>query len=150
MESVFQWALCYSFANLDSFLRETDNILRSNFSTDSAVPGAWTRQSVLVPAAEVHESETQLSIHVDLPGHEAKDIQVKVEGDTLTIQSERKQDKELQKDGVLRSERKYGVFARSFVLPETVDASKTDAQHQNGVLTLTFPKREEAKPRSSR
>ena len=133
---------------LESFLAGANELARASFDSDAAVLGPWTRQSTWVPAAEVSESECEVAVHVDLPGHEAKDIQVRVEGDTLTIASERRQEKEIGKAGSVRSERSYGMFARSFVLPTTVDSTRCEAQLQNGVLSVTFPKREEAKPRT--
>ncbi|HYO54274.1 Hsp20/alpha crystallin family protein, partial [Archangium sp.] len=80
------------------------------------------------------------------PGHDPKSIEVKVENDTLTLKSERKVERS-DKDGARRLERSFGVYARSFVLPRTVDASRVEARYENGVLTLTVPRREEARPR---
>jgi HSP20 family protein len=131
---------------LDGLFQEANDFLRAGFASDAAVTGPW-KQSMLAPA-EVDETETSLAVHVDLPGHDPKDIQVQVEGDTLTIASERKQVKEVGKKSATRTERSYGMFARSFVLPPAVDADKCEAQYQNGVLTISFPKREEAKPRA--
>jgi HSP20 family protein len=133
---------------VESLFREADNLLRSTFPTDAAVSEQWSRQATLLPASEVHETENSLTIQVDLPGHNEREIQVRVEGDTLTIHSERKQEKEAGKNGSVRTERAYGMFSRSFVLPDTVDANACEAHYRNGVLTLTFPKREEAKPRT--
>jgi HSP20 family protein len=96
----------------------------------------------------VQDSESQLLVQVDLPGHDPKAIQVRLEGDILTIQSERKQENQLGEKGSTRTERRYGTFARSFVLPKTVDTTRCEARYENGVLTLTLPKREEAKPRT--
>jgi HSP20 family protein len=132
----------------DNIFREADSLLRATFPADAAVPEKWARQANLLPASEIHENENALTIQVDLPGHMEKEIQVRVEGDTLTIQSERKQEKEVNQNGTFRTERAYGMFARSFVLPDSVDANASDAQYKNGVLTLTFPKREEAKPKT--
>jgi len=98
-------------------------------------------------AADIVETENTIQVKVDLPGHSAKDIQVKLEGDTLTIQSERKQEKEEKGENYLRTERGYGLFNRSFVLPSSVDGSKPEARYLNGVLTVTLPKAEAAKPR---
>ena len=102
--------------------------------------------SVNAPA-DIVETENSIQVKVDLPGHSAKDIQVKLEGDTLTIQSERKQEKEAKGENYLRTERSYGLLSRSFVLPATVDGSKPEARYANGVLTVTLPKSEAARPR---
>jgi len=132
----------------DDLFREADELLRTSFFNDVALPKAWSSTSAMAPAADVIETENELQVKLDLPGHDVKSLQVKLEGDTLTIQSERKQESHEQRQGYLRSERSYGVFSRSFVLPNTVDAQRSEAKYENGVLTVTLPKREEAKPRT--
>ncbi|MBZ4415189.1 Hsp20/alpha crystallin family protein [Myxococcus sp. RHSTA-1-4] len=99
------------------------------------------------PAADIVESESGLTLHLDMPGLEAKAIQVKVEKDVLTVQAERKAEPKAEGVTVRRQERGFGTFARSFALPDTVDASKVEAKYEHGVLTLTLPRREESKPR---
>ncbi|WP_224361296.1 Hsp20/alpha crystallin family protein [Hyalangium versicolor] len=98
------------------------------------------------PATDIYETESGVTLQVDLPGHDAKSIEVKVEKGVLTLRSERKVD-EKAKEGARRLERNFGVYTRSFKLPETVDATNVDARFENGVLTLTLPRKEEAKPR---
>jgi HSP20 family protein len=100
----------------------------------------------LVPLADIYETAEGLTLQVDLPGHDPKAIEVMVENDTLTLKSERKVERS-EKDGARRLERSFGVYARSFVLPRTVDTSRVEARYENGVLTLTLPRREEARPR---
>jgi HSP20 family protein len=117
-----------------------------NLFGDLARDGFTQLVSVNAPA-DIVETENSIQVKVDLPGHSAKDIQVKLEGDTLTIQSERKQEKEAKGENYLRTERSYGLFSRSFVLPATVDGSKPEARYANGVLTVTLPKSEAARPR---
>ncbi len=118
---------------------EFDNLFR-----DLSSRGQWIS---FTPPADIVETENAIEVKVDLPGHSAKDIQVKLEGDTLTIQSERKAEKEVKGENYLRSERSYGIFSRSFVLPSAVDGSKPEARYVNGVLTVTLPKTEAARPR---
>jgi HSP20 family protein len=108
-------------------------------------PEASARE--LVPAADIYETEEGLTLHVDLPGHDAKSIEVKVEKDVLTLRSERKQEAPAKGTQARRRERGFGVYARSFVLPRTVDTTQVEARYDNGVLTLTLPRREESKPR---
>jgi HSP20 family protein len=100
----------------------------------------------LLPPADIYETAEGITLQVDLPGHDPKAIEVKVENDTLTLKSERKVERS-DKDGARRLERSFGVYTRSFVLPRTVDASKVEARYENGVLTLTLPRREESRPR---
>jgi HSP20 family protein len=120
---------------------EFDNLFR-DFAR-----GGFSQLVSLNPAADIAETENSIQVKVDLPGHSAKDIQVKLEGDTLTIQSERKQEKEEKGENYLRTERSHGLFSRSFVLPSSVDGSKPEARYVNGVLTVTLPKAEAAKAR---
>ncbi|HEX5751858.1 MAG TPA: Hsp20/alpha crystallin family protein [Archangium sp.] len=101
----------------------------------------------LVPPADIYETAEGITLQVDLPGHDAKAIEVKVENDTLTLKSERKVAERPEKDSARRLERSFGVYARSFTLPRTVDASRVEARYENGVLTLTLPRREESRPR---
>jgi HSP20 family protein len=101
----------------------------------------------LIPAADIYETEAGLTLQVDLPGHDAKAIEVKVEKDVLTLRSERKPEGQGEGTQTRRRERGFGVYARSFVLPRTVDTTKVEARYDNGVLTLTLPRREESKPR---
>ncbi len=103
--------------------------------------------SQLNPPADIVETEKAIEVRVDLPGHSAKDIEVRLEGGTLTIQAERKQEKEEKGGSYLCTERSYGMFSRSFVLPASVDGSKPEARYANGVLTVTLPKTEAARPR---
>jgi HSP20 family protein len=100
----------------------------------------------LAPATDIYETESGVTLQVDLPGHDPKSIGVKVEKGVLTLRSERKAD-EKAKEGARRLERNFGVYTRSFKLPDTVDASNVVARYENGVLTLTLPRKEEAKPR---
>ena len=118
------------------------------FFSDFALPRSWTAAAEYAPAADVLENQNEIKVKVDLPGHDPKSVQVKLENGILTIQSERKQERQEQQEGVLRAERSYGAFARSFSLPDTVNPEKVEARFENGVLTITLPKREETKPRA--
>ncbi|MBU8896282.1 Hsp20/alpha crystallin family protein [Corallococcus sp. H22C18031201] len=101
----------------------------------------------LTPAADILEAEAGVTIRVDLPGHDAKSIQVKVENDVLTVRSERKAEPGESGVTVRRQERASGVYSRSFGLPDTVDSTRVEARYENGVLTLTLPRSEATKPR---
>jgi HSP20 family protein len=126
-----------------------DTLFKDPFFNELGLSAPWGAASALpMPHTDILESEEQLVLKVDLPGHDPKSIQVKVEGDTLTLQSERKSESQQKGTTLIRNERTHGVFARSFVLPDTVDGSKCQAAYEHGVLTLTMPQREEAKPRA--
>ena len=103
--------------------------------------GAWG------PPVDIYEKDGHLVLDVELPGVDVKDIDVRVENNTLTLSGERRRDDEIKDDNLHRVERCYGSFTRSFSLPSTVDRDKIKAEYNNGVLKLALPKKEEAKPR---
>jgi HSP20 family protein len=99
------------------------------------------------PAVDISENEHELVVRADLPGIDAKDLDIRVENNVLTIRGERKFEKNASQENYLRVERAYGSFSRSFSLANTVKPEGIKADYQNGVLTLNIPKREEAKPK---
>jgi len=99
------------------------------------------------PAVDIIESEDALILKADLPEVKTEDIDLRVENQTLTLRGQRKFQKDETVKGYHRIERSYGEFVRSFSVPSTVDTEKVAADHKNGVLTITLPKKEAAKPR---
>jgi HSP20 family protein len=100
------------------------------------------------PAVDIYETDTNLVMKVELPGIDPKDVEVRVENQTLVITGERKAEKDLKEGNYHRVERSYGTFSRSFTLPGTVNTENVTAAYKDGVLTLTLAKREEAKPKT--
>lgn len=100
------------------------------------------------PPVDILETENELLLKMDVPDVELKDVDIRLENDTLTIKGDRKFEQQAQSKGYHRIERNYGAFARSFTLPNTVDTEKVHADYKNGVLTVILPKKEIAKPRS--
>jgi len=100
------------------------------------------------PAVDILETENALILKADLPDVDMKDITVEIENGTLTLKGERKFEKDDQTQGYHRIERSYGSFVRYFSLPDTVEADKVHADYKNGVLSVSLPKKEIAKPRS--
>ena len=99
------------------------------------------------PPADVVENKDAIVVRLDLPGHKSDEIQLRVENDVLTVEATRKP-AEKTGEAFHRSERVFGKFARSFTLPTNVDSGRTEASYVDGVLEITLPKREEAKPRT--
>jgi HSP20 family protein len=99
------------------------------------------------PAVDIYETEHELVVKADLPDVDPKELDIRVENNLLTIRGERKFEKKVNDENYLRVERAYGSFSRSFSLANTVNSEAIKADYQNGVLTLTIPKREEAKPK---
>jgi HSP20 family protein len=103
--------------------------------------GAWA------PPVDIFERQDHLVIRAEVPGVQKEDMDVRIENGVLTLHGERKQDPEVKEENAHRTERIYGSFARSFSLPTTVDASKVSATYKDGVLEVTVPKAEAAKPK---
>ena len=99
------------------------------------------------PPVDIYEDDQKLGLKLEVPGVKQDDIDIQVEGRTLTVRGERKFDKEEKQENFHRVEHRYGTFARSFTLPNSVDAENVKATYDAGVLQLEFPKKAEAKPR---
>ena len=113
--------------------------LHDHLSSESNM--AWS------PFVDVFERDDDLVIRAEVPGVDRKDIEVRVENGTLVIHGERKRDTELSEANAYRQERYYGSFTRRFSLPKGLDHSRVQATYKDGVLELTLPKAEEAKPK---
>jgi HSP20 family protein len=100
------------------------------------------------PAVDVFEDTEGVTFKFELPEVEAKDVDVRLEDGVLTVRGQRKLEREDKREGYHRIERSYGMFARSFTLPATLEADKASAEQKNGVLRIFVPKRAEAKPKS--
>jgi len=99
------------------------------------------------PAVDIFETENELVLKADLPDVDQNNIDVRVENQTLTLSGERRFEQQENGKGYHRIERSYGRFSRSFAVPNTFDTEKIQAGFRNGVLTVTLPKKEAAKPR---
>ena len=115
---------------------------------------AWNRESgediregAWQPPVDIYEDENSVIIKAELPDVDQKDIEVKIEDNTLVLRGERKQDESIKKENYHRIERFYGSFQRSFVLPLTIDREMVKASCEKGILTIILPKREETKPK---
>ncbi len=104
-------------------------------------------ESLWSPMVDVYEAEDSIRLVADLPGVKQGDIQLSIEGDTLTLKGERKRDAEVKEDQYYRVERSYGTFQRNILLPSVVDPNKVKATYRDGVLEILLPKKEEAKPK---
>jgi HSP20 family protein len=97
------------------------------------------------PTVDVAETKEAFTVKAEIPGVEAKDVQVSLQGDVLTVRGEKRQEKEEKGEQYYRCERSWGAFNRSFRLPVAVEAEKVTADFKDGVLTVTLPKAPEAK-----
>lgn len=129
-------------------LRRLNNVLDEAFGTwplqqdeSGAITSAWH------PAVDVFEDKDSVKIVAELPGVSPEDVKLSLENNLLTIRGEKKQHAEERNERVHRYERTYGTFERAFMLPSTVDGEKVSAEYRNGVLTVSVPKAERARPR---
>jgi HSP20 family protein len=140
MNSVIRWD---PFRNVNSLQEQVNRLLETSFpghSSESALT-TWA------PAVDIHETENELVLKADLPGIDEKDLDIRIENNTLTVRGERKFEKQVNEDNYLRVERSYGSFSRSFSLPNTINTEAIHAEYKNGVLTVQMPKRAESKPK---
>jgi len=103
--------------------------------------------STFAPAVDVYEDEHNITLKIEVPGIDEKDIDVRIENNTLTVHGERKFEKEEKEENFRRVERQYGSFTRSFTLPNTVDDEHVQAQYDKGILKVQLAKKAEAKPK---
>jgi HSP20 family protein len=105
------------------------------------ISSTWT------PSVDIYETGNEIVLTAEVPGIDEKDIDIKIENNTLSIQGERKFEKETKEENYHRIERSYGSFFRSFTIPHNVDQDKIEAEHEGGVLRVVMPKKPESKPK---
>jgi|SRR5208283_997330 len=103
--------------------------------------------TAFAPPVDVYEDEHNVTLKIEVPGIDEKDIDVRIENNTLTVHGERKFEKEEKEENYRRVERQYGSFTRTFTLPNTVDQESVKADYDKGVLKITLAKKAEAKPK---
>ena len=134
------------FRDLMTTQREFDRLFKEAFTPLFGEGDISTR--TWAPPVDIFETENDIVLKAELPGVDPKDVEVKVEDNTLCLKGERKFEKEVKDESYHRIERSYGSFARSFSLPNSINAEKVKAEYKDGLLMLTLPKREEAKPKT--
>jgi HSP20 family protein len=103
--------------------------------------------TTFAPAVDVYEDEHNVILKIEVPGIEEKDIDVRIENNTLTVHGERKFEKDEKEENYRRLERQYGSFTRTFTLPNTVETENVSANYDKGVLKIKLAKKAEAKPK---
>ncbi len=133
------------FAEMAGLHRDMDQVFGEFFGhtpfSMAATEAMWS------PLVDVHETKDNLLLQVEVPGVKQEDIQVSIDGDTLTLKGERKREAEVKEDEYHRIERSYGRFERNILLPSLVDPNRVKATYRDGVLEIQLPKKEEAKPK---
>ena len=132
------------FREMVSLRDAVDRLFRESFVR----PSGWlSGAEAPTLALDVHESDTEYVVKASLPGVKPEDTEILVQGNALTIRGQSKADEEKKEGGYLLRERHFGSFQRSLTLPVPVNADQAEARYENGVLILTLPKAEEAKPK---
>jgi HSP20 family protein len=143
MTVLTRWEPFREFSTLQDRM---NRLFRDSYNSEGGRDESLTASS-FAPAVDVYEDEHQVSLKIEVPGIDEKDIDVRIENNTLTVHGERKIEKEEKEENYRRVERQYGSFTRTFTLPTTVDSEKVQANYDKGVLKIALPKKAEAKPK---
>jgi HSP20 family protein len=127
------------------------NRLNSIFNDFANATGELQNESLsagnFIPPVDIYEDANRLVLKLEVPGISQEDLQIDLEDQTLTVRGERKFVNDEKEENFHRIERRYGSFVRSFTLPSTVETGSAQASYENGVLAITLPKKEAAKPK---
>lgn len=129
-------------SDLFNVQKEMSKMLSNFFTNDDE---AFSGLQNWYPSADISEGKDAYTVKIELPGVTKEDVKITLQENVLTIQGEKKQEKETKETNFHRLERSFGSFSRSFRLPSLIKADKIDANYKDGVLTIVMPKSEEAK-----
>jgi HSP20 family protein len=145
MTLLTRWEPVRELSNLQDRLNRMNRLFRESFGSESPEEALTTAS--LAPPVDIYEDEHTVTLKMEVPGIDEKDIDVRIEGNTLTVHGERKLEKDEKEENYRRIERQYGSFRRSFTLPNSVDPTQVSAHYDKGVLKVNLAKRAEAKPK---
>ena len=142
MTVITRWDPFREFSTLQDRM---NRLFRDSYGNEGREESLTT--SSFAPAVDVYEDEHHVTLKIEVPGVDEKDIDVRIENNVLTVHGERKFEKEEKEENFRRVERQYGSFTRTFTLPTTVDAENVQAHYDKGVLKIALPKKAAAKPK---
>ena len=142
MTMITRWDPFREFVTLQDRM---NRLFRDSFGPEGREEALTT--TTFAPPVDVYEDEHNVTLKIEVPGIEEKDIDVRIENNTLTVHGERKFEKEEKEENYRRVERQYGSFTRTFTLPNTVDQDSVQANYEKGVLKIKLAKKAEAKPK---
>jgi len=131
--------------DLATMQNRINRFVRESYSPEA--PEEVLTTTRFAPPVDIYEDEHTITVKMEVPGIDEKDIDVRIENTTLTVHGERKIEKEEKEENFRRVERQYGSFTRSFTLPSSVDTGQVSAHYDKGVLKLSLAKKAEAKPK---
>src|SRR3982075_4590283 len=143
MTVLTRWEPFREFSTLQDRM---NRLFRESYNNEAGRDDSLTTSS-FAPAVDVYEDEHSVTLKIEVPGIDEKDIDVRIENNTLVVHGERKIEKEEKEENYRRVERQYGSFTRTFTVPSTVDAEKVEANYDKGVLKVRLVKKAEAKPK---
>src|SRR6266403_2616536 len=145
MTLVTRWEPFREFSTMQDRLNRMNRLFRESYSPEGPEEALTTTN--FAPPADIYEDEHNIALKLEVPGIDEKDIDVRIEGNTLTVHGERKIEKEEKEENFRRVERQYGSFTRTFTLPSSVDSGQVSAHYDKGVLKIKLAKKAEAKPK---
>jgi HSP20 family protein len=128
-------------------LQERMNRIFGEYRNAQGSEDEWALGGSWAPAVDIYEQGNDIVLKAELPGVDPKDVDIRLENNTLSLRGQRKLENEVKKESYHRVERSYGSFSRSFTLPSVVDQAGIKAEFKDGLLKVVLPKREEAKPK---
>lgn len=135
------------FREISSLQREMDRLFGHYFGRMRGVEEEGLAAAAWSPAVDIYETDEKLVLKAELPGLKKEDIDIQVRDNTLTLKGEKKFEKEVKEENYHRVERAYGSFQRFFTLPSTIKQEGIEATFKDGILEISLPKAEEAKPK---
>jgi HSP20 family protein len=138
------WESLREFSAMQDRMNRMNRLIRESYSPE--VPEEALTTTTLAPPVDIYEDEHNIILKMEVPGIDEKDLDVRIQNNTLTVHGERKIEKEEKEENFRRVERQYGSFARSFTLPSSVDPGQVSARCDKGVLNINLAKKAEAKP----
>jgi HSP20 family protein len=145
MTLLTRWEPFREFSTMQDRMNRMNRLLRESYSPEGPEEALTTTS--YAPPVDIYEDEHNITLKLEVPGIDEKDIDVRIENTTLTVHGERKIEKEEKEENFRRVERQYGEFTRSFTLPSSVDAGQVTAHYDKGVLKINLAKKAEAKPK---
>ena len=145
MTLLSRWEPLREFSAMQDRMNRMNRLFHESYSPEGPEEALTTTS--FAPPVDIYEDEHNITLKLEVPGIDEKDIDVRVEGNTLTVHGERKIEKEEKEENFRRVERQYGSFTRSFTLPSSVDPAQVSANYDKGVLKINLAKKAEAKPK---
>src|SRR6185503_15649020 len=145
MTLMTRWEPFRELPGLHEHLNRMNRLFRESYSPEASEEALMTTS--FAPPVDIYEDEHTITLKMEVPGIDEKDIDVRIESNTLTVHGERKIEKEEKEENFRRIERQYGSFIRSFTLPSSVDPGQVSAHYDKGVLKISLAKKTEAKPK---